>query len=179
MAKNKPAEPEAPKPNGRPTLYNQELAEKICLRMSLGESVMKICRDEDMPCEASVRLWNITNRTDIGPDGKELEGFSAMYARARQLLAERKFEEIEEVAKDGSQDYIEDFDKDGKPFERVNHEHIARSRLIVDTLKWQASKLAPKQYGDKVQAELSGPDGKDLPQTVVVFKLPDNERDGS
>jgi hypothetical protein len=29
----------------------------------------------------------------------------------------------------------------------------------VDSLKWHLCKLAPKKYGDKVAAELSGPDG--------------------
>ena len=36
---------------------------------------------------------------------------------------------------------------------------VARSRLRIDARKWLASKLAPKKYGDKIDATLSGPDG--------------------
>ena len=36
---------------------------------------------------------------------------------------------------------------------------MQRSRLRVDTRKWLLSKALPKIYGDKVTAEISGPDG--------------------
>jgi hypothetical protein len=36
---------------------------------------------------------------------------------------------------------------------------VQRSRLMVDTRKWLMSKLAAKKYGDKVQTEISGPEG--------------------
>ncbi len=39
-------------------------------------------------------------------------------------------------------------DKDGK--KALDHEHVQRSRLRVDTRKWAAGKLAPKRYGDKL-----------------------------
>jgi acyl-CoA thioesterase FadM len=52
----------------------------------------------------------------------------------------------------------------------VNHSAIARAKLQVDTRKWIMSKMAPKKYGEKIQQELTGPDGKPLPagQTTVV-----------
>lgn len=36
---------------------------------------------------------------------------------------------------------------------------VARNRLRVDARKWLASRMAPKKYGDKIQAEHSGPNG--------------------
>jgi hypothetical protein len=36
---------------------------------------------------------------------------------------------------------------------------VDRSRLMMDARKWLASKLAPKKAGDKIAAEVSGPDG--------------------
>ena len=36
---------------------------------------------------------------------------------------------------------------------------VARSRLRIDARKWLASKLAPKKYGDKIDATLQGPNG--------------------
>ena len=32
--------------------------------------------------------------------------------------------------------------------------HVQRSKLIVDTIKWEVSKLLPKLYGDKITQEL-------------------------
>lgn len=35
-------------------------------------------------------------------------------------------------------------------------EEIARARLLVDNIKWEAARIIPKQYGDKVQTEHTG-----------------------
>lgn len=43
-------------------------------------------------------------------------------------------------------------------------EDVARARLIVDTMKWTASKLKPKKYGDKL--DLTS-DGKALPTPLL------------
>ena len=32
----------------------------------------------------------------------------------------------------------------------------SRARLICDTMKWMASKLKPKRYGDKIDHKVSG-----------------------
>lgn len=48
----------------------------------------------------------------------------------------------------------------------------------VNALKWLAAKRKPKVYGDKIVAEHTGRDGKDLPAPtpVTIFQLPDNGR---
>ena len=49
----------------------------------------------------------------------------------------------------------------------------------VNALKWLAGKRKPKVYGDKIVAEHTGKDGKDLPAPaapVTIFQLPDNGR---
>ena len=38
----------------------------------------------------------------------------------------------------------------------VDHDHIARARLRVDTRKWLLSKALPKVFGDRNIAEHSG-----------------------
>ena len=38
----------------------------------------------------------------------------------------------------------------------INGEHIARSRLRVDTRKWLLSKCLPKIFGDRITAEHTG-----------------------
>jgi hypothetical protein len=41
----------------------------------------------------------------------------------------------------------------------VDHDHIARSKLRVDTRKWLLAKCLPKIYGDRVVNEVVGRDG--------------------
>ena len=45
---------------------------------------------------------------------------------------------------------------------------VDRTRLQIDARKWYASKLAPKKYGDKVQQEVSGPDGAPIQAAITV-----------
>jgi len=52
----------------------------------------------------------------------------------------------------------------------VDHEHIQRARLRVDTRKWILSKMLPKVYGDKFQV---GGDGGE----PLTFKfIPGDEK---
>jgi hypothetical protein len=39
---------------------------------------------------------------------------------------------------------------------------------MVDTRKWLLSKIFPKKYGDKVSAEVSGPDGGPIREALIV-----------
>ncbi len=63
------------------------------------------------------------------------------------MQADSLFDEALEIADATSGDWSTD--KDGK--KTLDHEHVQRSRLRVDTRKWAAGKLAPKRYGDKLQ----------------------------
>jgi hypothetical protein len=67
-------------------------------------------------------------------------------------------EETLDIADDGRNDWMERNDPKNQGYE-FNGEHVQRSRLRVDARKWFAAKVAPKKYGEKVQQELSGPDG--------------------
>lgn len=106
---------------GRPSKFTQALADSICARLSNGETLRAICRDEGMPRESTVRAWALD---DVG-------GFYAHYARAREIGYAGLADELAEIA-DGT----------GDP---------ARDRLRVDTRKWLLSKALPKVYGDKVE----------------------------
>jgi len=79
------------------------------------------------------------------------ESFRENYARARQDQADFLAEEIVQIADDGSNDTY--LTEDGP---KTNQDVIARSRLRVDARKWYASKLAPKKYGEKVEATHTG-----------------------
>ena len=97
-----------------------------------------ICRDVAMPNKATVLRW-LADATHTD--------FRDRYARAREMQADALFDEALAIADDGSGDWVTD--KDGK--KTLDHEHVQRSRLRVDTRKWAAGKLAPKKYGDKLQ----------------------------
>ena len=135
MTVKKPAPKKRKK--GRPSLYTEALAAKICRRLAEGESLRAICADKAMPSISTVMGWLF--------DGNHGD-FSEQYARAREAQAEVRADEIVDIADDASGDFAAD--KDGKLV--VNSEHIQRSRLRVDARKWIAAKLLPKRYGDKL-----------------------------
>lgn len=125
---------------GRPTLYTQELAARICERLADGESLKAICSDDDMPGKATVYLW-LTQHQD----------FLDIYTRAREDQADTLADEIIDIADDATRDTKTVYDKDGQEIgEACDHEWINRSRLRVEARKWVAAKLKPKKYGDKM-----------------------------
>jgi hypothetical protein len=109
-------------------------------------SLRRVCLPDDMPAESTVRLWV--------SDPKH--PFSAQYARAREIGYLRMADELLDIADDGTNDFG-GVDDDGE--ERVNSDHITRSRLRVDTRKWLLSKCLPKIYGEKVENRHVGADG--------------------
>jgi len=126
---------------GRPSLYSETLAQKICHRLSDGESLRSICKDEDMPTAKTVVGWALDQK----------HPFCEQYAIARRIQAELMIDEIRSIADDSTQDYVL-----GPKGLQPDTEHINRSRLRVDTRKWIACKVLPKIYGDKLQTEHSG-----------------------
>jgi hypothetical protein len=74
-------------------------------------------------------------------------------------MADAMFEEMFDIAEDGSNDWMERRRKDGSIEEVPNHEHIARSKLRIDTRKWMLAKIAPSRYADVTRTELTGKDG--------------------
>ena len=130
---------------GRPSEFTQETADAICELIADGKSLRSICLAEEMPSKTTVFKW-LAARPE----------FVDRYARAREAQADSLFEDSLDIADDGSRDVI--VTEDGR--ELVNHDHIARARLRVDTRKWMAGKLRPKKYGDRT--EITGKDGAPL-----------------
>lgn len=137
---------------GRPSIYTPELAAEICRRLSLGETLRAICREDAFPNITTVMDWNLHDK----------EGFSKQYARARAAQAEHLFDELLEIADDGTNDWVEK--KGDTPGYDFNGEHYQRSRLRVDTRKWYLSKVLPKKYGDKLDLTTAG---KELPAPIL------------
>ncbi len=120
---------------GRPTDYTPEIAALICERVATStHGLYKLCSMyDDMPVKSTVNLWRYRH-----PE------FSTQYAQAKMVQADLLAEECIEIADDTSND------TKLNPLtgeEVANAEFIARSRLRIDTRKWLAAKLLPKQYG--------------------------------
>lgn len=131
-----------PRGVGRPSAYTEELANQICERLAEGESLRQILRDEGMPSISMLFRW-LNDR----------KSFRDQYEHARDIQADVMADEITDIADDGSNDWMERETEKGRVSRVVDHEHVQRSRLRVDTRKWIASKLKPKKYGDKLEID--------------------------
>jgi len=131
-------------------MYNKKQIEtifnKICERITEGEAVRTILKDNDMPSSQTFYKW------------LEEEDKSKRYARAKEIMAENMFEDIILIS-DGTGDDIL-IDEDGR--ENVNHNIIQRDKLRSDNRKWVLSKLNPKKYSDKNTTILEGSEDKPI-----------------
>jgi hypothetical protein len=126
--------------------FTQDIADTICERIADGESLRSICADEAMPSTSTVCKWLAAEPS-----------FSEQYARARELQADALFDEILEIADDGTNDWMERKNADDQSIGwRENGEALRRSQLRVDARKWMAGKLQAKKYGDKLDLNHSG-----------------------
>jgi hypothetical protein len=155
---------------GRPTVFTPELGLLICIRIAEGESVRSICRDPEMPVASTVFLWVI--------DGKH-EKFSEQYDRARAAQADHLFEELLEIADDGSNDWMEKELKDGRIIETVNPEVVARSRLRIDTRKWALAKMLPKRFAERIHQDVTIGAHKSLIDAILAKKKGCNKQTGT
>lgn len=138
------------------TVYTQEIAEYICEELAKGRTLRDVCRDEGTPAESTVRLWALDDR----------EGFAAQYARAREIGYFAMADECVEIADDGRNDWQVRQDEEGGVAYQLNGEHVARSRLRLDTRKWLLAKALPKVFGDKLA--IGGDDKMDPIRTEEV-----------
>lgn len=149
-------------PPHRPSIFTDALANTICARLSEGESLRHICKDDAMPCLSTVMYWLFD---------EDKKSFLEHYERAREIQAEMLAEELLEIADDSTNDYMTRLTSEGDGVEVVNPENIQRSRLRVDTRKWVASKLRPKKYGDKLDLTT---DNKALPSPIINVNRNEN-----
>ncbi len=159
-ANKKPPNQPSKRGPGQPTVMTEEIQDEICQRIAQGESLVRILKSnpERFPDYTTVCR---ALRASEGKPG----GFCQRYARAREDQADYLFDEMKDIADDNHFDtYVDD---EGN--ERVNHDHINRARLRVDTRKFMAMKLRPKRYGEKIQNEHTGKDGEPLALGVIYY----------
>lgn len=142
--------------------YSQEIADKVCERISQGEPLRQICRDEGMPSYGAIYDWLEVN-TD----------FASRFARARVIGFDVIAESALEIADDATNDWMERLDRDAQGIGwQLNGDHVQRSKLRIETRLKLLAKWDPKRYGDKIQTEHTGPNGgpmqvEEVRRTVV------------
>jgi hypothetical protein len=111
---------------GRPSSYSDELAYKICERLSYGETLRSICLDPAMPSLTTIFRWE-----EVNPKFRELS------ARAREKGTHQLADECIAIADDPN---LEPHDK----------------RIRIDTRLRLIGKWNAKRYGEKIEVEQNG-----------------------
>lgn len=140
----------------RPSDYTAELADDICERIAIGESLRGICGDDGMPHAGTVCRWLARH-----------ESFREQYARAREAQADALFDDILHIA-DTPVEGVKTKTKEDGSVETQTGDMIEHRRLQVDARKWMASKLQPKKYGDKITQEHTGANGGAIELSTVT-----------
>lgn len=102
----------------------------ICERISTGELIIDICDEAGMPSSSAFYRW-----MEITPSFRET------FARARLMQAHAA---AETAVRSGR---------------AATAENAAAARVKFDADRWFASKIAPRDYGDRIAQEHSGPNG--------------------
>ena len=133
----------APKKTGRPSKYTPELAAEICERLSTGETMRQICRDEHMPHWTQVYEW--LSRDD---------SLSLRVARAREAGYDALAEEALDIADTprlGAKKVFSSGSEEGEDSMTVTEEDmLGHRKLQIETRLKLLACWNPKKYGNKV-----------------------------
>jgi hypothetical protein len=150
----------APRSVGRPSKYTGNLADLICTRIALGNSLRKVCLADDMPDITTIIRWTRENKE-----------FCQQYDRACVDRGNHLAEEALEIA-DQTPETEPVRDKDGEIIDmRLHSAYVSWQKNRVDARRWFASKMSPKRFGDKVQTEVSGIDGSAIQVETVALDV--------
>lgn len=148
---------------GRTTTYTTELADRICEIVATNPvGLPTICKMyPDLPAAETIRVWRWNN-----------VDFAAKYTEAKRFQAEIMAESIEEITTNLKEEsYIDDLG-----VTKIDSGMLGHARLVCDNRKWQASKLAPKLYGDRAMHEQ--PKGQSIQSTAeATSKIKEAEKE--
>lgn len=136
-------------PSGRTSSYTDAIAVTICTRIANGESLRRICKDEQMPGMSTVMRWL-----------RDREAFREQYAHAREAQLEGWADELVDIA--------DSADRDSKA-------GVMKAKLQTDVRKWLMERGKPKKYGPRAGLEVTGKDGG--PVAVTLADLVKNAGD--
>jgi hypothetical protein len=119
---------------GRPSKYTPEIAAEVCERLSRGEPLAKICRDDHIPSDTTIRNWMADD-----------EALSSAIARARISGFDYLASECLEIAEERPE---------RTPAGSIDSGSVQHAKLRIETRLKLLAKWDPKRYGEKL--ELSG-----------------------
>ena len=125
---------------GRPSLYTPELIEAIAERLSNGEPMAAICRDEGMPAYRTVKDW-----MDSKPE------VSAAIACAREEGFDVLSAQCLEIA-DTPEEGVETTER-GESVETRHGDMLGHRKLRIETRLKLLAKWDPKRYGERIALE--------------------------
>jgi|SRR5580692_6267235 hypothetical protein len=142
-------------PRGRPCIYTPELAEHVCNAIATSpHGLRKIAaRDERFPNVSTIYEWIA-----------KVPGFSEQYLESRRLQATVLADYMLDIT--GEIPIHED--KDGN--DKIDAGMLGKAKLDFEILRWHASKMAPKIYGDAKQVEDLTADRDRLKQELQELK---------
>lgn len=141
-----------------------DLWKLILSEIAEGVSLREICRRPDMPSKSE--FYRYKDGEDLDPEDPAApdirSGRLARYARARRDGYDALAEEILEIADDGTNDWVLREREDGSEDEVIDRDHIARSKLRVESRFKLLAVWDPKRYGNMLK--LGDPDARPLEQ---------------
>ena len=105
-----------------------QIMDQIMVQLELGRSLVQVCKEPGLPDRETISRWI-----------RDEPGYAAKYAYARAMQADTLFSEMAEV--------------EAKVQAGTMDSHAAR--VVLDSMRWRASKLAPKVYGDRLDVSVS------------------------
>lgn len=133
------------------TTYTPEMGERIYEHIVSGLSLDKIARLPGMPCKVTILRWVVEN-----------PAFEKLYDRAKEAQIEGCMDEIAQL----NDEMVEVAETEDDP-KRANVRVHALQNKIQNQIRL-AQSLRRKKYGDKVQAEISGPGGGAIEAAITV-----------
>jgi hypothetical protein len=134
VKKTTPVEEKVQRKVGRPSTYDVNLTKVICIRLSNGESLAQITREDGMPTSATVYSWLL-----------KYPEFLERYTRAREEQADTNADQILQIADEHPPEFT---DKEGRT--TLDNSYIQWQKNRIEARKWTAMKLKPKKYGEKL-----------------------------
>ena len=113
---------------GSPRLYSPHIVTSICNLLVKGYSTNKICKMKGMPSRVTLGKWLV-----------KYPEFAVEYLKAKQIQTYFNVDDCREIADD---------------CDDTSASAVAKAKLQVDVLKWEATKMLPKIYGDKASLQI-------------------------
>ena len=126
---------------GAPTIYTEELADKVCELIATHtvgyQKILQMYPDIGLPHEKAMYLWKYRHPT-----------FAQKYLDAKRAQAELMVQEIDEMLPSEINSYVDD-----KGNVKIDPPSAMLAVARANNRKWTASRLAPKVYGDRKEVE--------------------------